>query len=187
MDVLVHSVNVRRAAPVNPSYPALPELYRRYFAAIAAKCRRIVGSPDDAADIAQEAFLRLVREPPPGLDPEAPRATLAWLYRTSTRIAIDQLRARKIRPSSRSPEELAAMNHPTPEPLEASVARSELLQLLRATPDEELEAVILCRLDGMTHDEAGAMLDRSPRTVRRHLARFDERRRTLADVPGEPA
>lgn len=166
--------------------PALPELYRRYFAAIAAKCRRIVGSPEDAADIAQEAFLRLVREPPLGVDLDAPRATLAWLYRTSTRIAIDHLRAQKIRPTSRPCEELAAMNHPTPEPLEASVARSELQKLLRQTPDEELEAVILCRLDGMTHEEAAALLDRSARTVRRHLTRFDERRGAVADVPGSP-
>ena len=161
---------------MNPSSAALPELYRRYFAAIAAKCRRIVGDADDAADIAQEAFLRFVRESP-AVDTGSPRAALAWLYRTSTRIAIDHLRARKVRPTARSPEDLAAMDHPTPEPFDASVARSELFAVLAQTPDEELEAVILCRLDGMTQDEAAAMLDLSPRTVRRHLARFDERRR----------
>ena len=59
---------------------------------------------------------------------------------------------------------------------EIADARSELQRLARETPDDELEAVVLCRLDGMTHDEAAAALSLSERTVRRHLARFDERR-----------
>jgi RNA polymerase sigma-70 factor, ECF subfamily len=132
--------------------------------------------------VAQEAFLRFVREGPSRTALDDPRATLAWLYRTSTRIAIDQLRARKLRAVSHPPEDLAEMKHATGEPLEITVARDELCLLVRETPNDELEAVVLCRLDGMTHDEAATVLSLSARTVRRHLARFDERgvRRTKA-------
>jgi len=56
---------------------------------------------------------------------------------------------------------------------DSMAARSAILALHARVPGEELEAVILCRVDGLSHPEAAEVLDVSERTVRRLLERFD--------------
>ena len=54
-------------------------------------------------------------------------------------------------------------------------ARDLLASLAGEVPEAELEVAMLARVDGMTHDEIGLVTERSGRTVRRLLAKFDER------------
>jgi RNA polymerase sigma-70 factor (ECF subfamily) len=120
-------------------------------------------APHEAEEVAQETFLRLWREP--RLRGAAAGEVSAWLYRTSTRLAIDLLRRRRV--WADAPEARVATR------TAAAEARLELDRLARSVDPEDLEVVLLVRVDGLTHAEVAELTDRSERTVRRVLSRFD--------------
>jgi RNA polymerase sigma-70 factor (ECF subfamily) len=174
--------------------PRLERFFREHFPAIRAKCARLLGPGEEAADVAQETFVRLCESGAVHLPPE-PR--LRWIYAASTRLAIDVLRRRAVGrrlglerrdagPAAHAAEggERAAQPEP-PAPDapadDALAARRALLALAGATPAEELEVAVLCRVDGLTQPEAAAVCGVSERTVRRLLGRFDAR---AAGLPG---
>jgi RNA polymerase sigma-70 factor (ECF subfamily) len=149
--------------------------YRRHFPVLREKCRRMLGDAQDAEDLAQETFVRLWQT---ALDDDDPRSISSWLYRTSTRLAIDRIRnrARKLNASSPGEEEqlqsLAASQTASDQVL---VARRELESLAESLPAQELEIALLYRLDGFTQVEIAGVLQISERTVRRALSRLEER------------
>jgi RNA polymerase sigma factor (sigma-70 family) len=104
---------------------------------------------------------------------------LAWLYRTSTRVAIDHLRQQKARhrllEAAILPSEMPALGE------EVLLFRRMLARLATAIPAEELEVVILGRLDRLTQVEIAAITGISERTVRRLLQRFDARVQPLKE------
>jgi RNA polymerase sigma-70 factor (ECF subfamily) len=159
-------------------------IYARFFAPVRAKSLRVLADPQAANDVTQEAFLRLWQwgsRPDPDA-PEGARTILAWLYRTSTRLAIDALRARRAAPIDDGAD---AVRLPCGADLaESLAARAAVAALAASANDDELHAAILCRVDGLSQPEAALVLGTSERTVRRLLARFDDRtgsiRRELA-------
>src|SRR5882757_6929694 len=72
---------------------ALDRFFEEVFPVIRAKCTRMLGDTETAADIAQETFLRLWISP---VAREPAAARLRWIYQTSTRLAIDHLRRRRL-------------------------------------------------------------------------------------------
>ena len=125
---------------------------------------------EEAQDVAQETFIRLWRA---GMA-EAPAAqAVAWMYRTSTRLAIDRLRGDKVRTAG----PVAGGEEPSANPsAEVAIHTRQLLELLaREIPPAELELAILDRLDGLTQRESAEVLGVSERTVRRGLLALDER------------
>jgi RNA polymerase sigma-70 factor, ECF subfamily len=163
---------------VSRSTPALSpqdlaRAYAQFWPPIRAKCRRLLASAE-AEDVTQETFVRLWqwRERPALGSPDAARTVLAWLYRTSTRLAIDTLRARAWHGSGTD----ALASVPCGIDLDAALAaKTAIRDIGRAATDEELEAVILSRIDGLSQPEIAGVLGISERTVRRVLQRFDER------------
>ena len=146
--------------------------YRSFVAPVRAKCRRLLGDTSAAEDATQETFLRMLRAAPELATTTDARVVLAWLYRTCTRISIDVLRERRRRPVDFASEETVTCGVDLGAALEA---RSALARIADGTPDDELAAVVLCRVDALTQPEAAAVLNISERTVRRLLERFDER------------
>jgi RNA polymerase sigma-70 factor (ECF subfamily) len=145
--------------------------YKQVFPMILAKCRRMLVDSSEAHDVAQETFTRLwaSRE----LMRDGTLLT-AWLYRTSTRIAVDRLRLR----SRQQPTDFA--ENAIPPALVSSFeertdARHVLAALWRRAPTKEMEAAILSGVDGLTHPEIAEVMGTSERTVRRLLVRFQER------------
>jgi RNA polymerase sigma-70 factor (ECF subfamily) len=134
----------------------------------------MLGDASAAEDVAQETFLRLWRSGPSlsGADagPEEARTVIAWLYRTCTRVAIDALRDRRRAVPLSPADEPSGCSADAAQALEA---RSMLARVAASLPDEELEAALLCRVDGLTHSEAAEVMGVSERTVRRLLDRFD--------------
>jgi RNA polymerase sigma-70 factor, ECF subfamily len=155
-------------------------VYGRFFAPIQAKCLRLLSTSQAADDVTQEVFLRMWqwRTRPPLDAHDAPRTILAWLYRTCTRLAIDALRERK-----RIVLDGASLNHlPCAVDIAgAAAAKAAVTALAEIAPDDELEAAILCRVDGLSQPEAGLVLGTSERSVRRLLASFDERTASLRE------
>jgi RNA polymerase sigma-70 factor (ECF subfamily) len=144
--------------------------YQRFFPPIRAKSWRLLGRSAAADDVAQEVFLRWWQSGP-ATDAET-RTVMAWLYRTCTRLSIDVLRERRRVDATELDWEQAPCGLDLAARTEAKAA---IAALVHAVPATELEAAVLCRVDGLSHMEVALVLGVSDRTVRRLLSQFDQR------------
>ncbi len=169
MDSACPSALSSAAVPAEQDEDRLESAYADCSPLIAAKCRRMLEDEAEAMDVAQETFLRLWQTARGLLD--RPDEVVPWVYRASTRLAIDRLRRRRVR------ERLAPAPLTRGADLESQVsARQRLHQLAQAGgEDDALAAAILSRLDGLEQKEIAQVLRVSERTVRRLLERFDAR------------
>jgi RNA polymerase sigma-70 factor, ECF subfamily len=143
--------------------------YRRYFQILREKCARMLRDPAEAQDVAQETFARLWIH---RADITDARAVTAWLYRTSTRLAVDSYRRSRGHESLEDePEDVGR----PPDGADRLHAVRLLERIAGRVPARELEIVILSRLDEMTQDEIAEVTGMSSRTVRRLLEKFDRR------------
>ncbi len=157
------------------SEPEVNAAYRKYFPLIREKCRRMLGDPEEAQDVAQETFVKLWKAQ---LQDQDPRRVTSWIYKAATRLAIDRMRRRKAAPAPvASGEDLEAGDEGGWEA--RTHARAELAHWASRLPAEELEVAMLSRLDRMTHPEIAEVVGVSERTVRRLLTRLEQR---LADA-----
>ncbi|MFP2912274.1 RNA polymerase sigma factor [Pyxidicoccus sp. 3LFB2] len=153
------------------------EAYQAYFPRIREKCGRMLKNPGDAEDVAQETFVRLWQA---RLQDAAPAQVMAWVYRTSTRLAVDRLR--RLRAAAEHPSDETLERMATAVSLEREIAgRDALARLMDQVPADELEVIFLHRLDRLTQPELAEVLQVSERTVRRLLRRFDERLAALRE------
>lgn len=143
--------------------------YRRYFPVIREKCRRMLNDFAEADDVAQETFVRLWRA---SLSDEDPRSVVAWIYRTSTRLAVDRMRERR---QAAGEEEAAALASLAAGSDDALATRRALKALAQRLPAGELEVLLLHRLDGLGQQEIAEVSMVSQRTVRRWLRKVEER------------
>lgn len=72
----------------------LEAVYHECAHQLTRRLERMVGSPEVAEDLRQEAFARAWRSAPPDMSAHHLRA---WLYRTASNLAIDELRRRRWR------------------------------------------------------------------------------------------
>ena len=154
----------------------LEACYRQHFPMIRAKCRRMLDDPEEARDVAQETFIRLWQKPDLLTAPVPVR--VAWMYRTCMHLAIDRLRRVKTR------LQLApvASDDAVIEPDTVIAHRRLLKQVATALSVDELEALILSRIDGLTQAEVAQVTKSSERTVRRVLSRVDVQLAALTAV-----
>jgi RNA polymerase sigma-70 factor (ECF subfamily) len=142
---------------------------------------RLTGSVADAEDAAQEAWIRLQRA---DADPvTAPLDVAAWLTTTTTRIALDQLRAAGRRKETYVgpwlPEPALAAGPPAaPRPDEAAALADELsfamMVVLEALTPAQRAAFVLHDMFGVPFDEVAAVLGRTPAGVRQLAGRARE-------------
>jgi RNA polymerase sigma-70 factor (ECF subfamily) len=145
-------------------------VYRRFFPLIRAKCRRMLADAEEAQDVAQETFARLCGA---GLMGRDARQVIAWIYRTSTRLAVDLLRQREGRPAV---DAGAVDGHRCDPGHEDALATRQLLgQYAKRLGAGDLELLIMQRLDGMSQPQIALVLGTSERTLRRRLWKLDQR------------
>jgi RNA polymerase sigma-70 factor (ECF subfamily) len=149
--------------------PSLEEVYRKFFPVIRERCRRVLSSPEEAEDVAQETFIRLWQS---GQSTRPPRDTAAWIHRTAVHLSIDRLRRRASRPVVLDEGERQGL---AAEPNEVLHHRAVLEMLARRVPPEVLEAGLLHRVDGLTQLEVAHLMGCSERTFRRMLVELDQR------------
>jgi len=150
--------------------PLLSQLYRQHHGWLLGWLRRRLGQPEPAADLAQDTFLRLLRQPAELLgELRAPRAYLStiahgllvnhWQRRD---LEAAYLEALAVQPASfhPSPEERALT-------LELLMAVDRMLQGLAERPRR---AFLLARLDGLGYAEIAAELGVSERMVKKYMA-----------------
>jgi RNA polymerase sigma-70 factor (ECF subfamily) len=141
-------------------------LYRQYFPLLLRKCQRMLGETPLAQDAAQETFTRLWQQRAALTEP---RAVVAWLYTTATRVALDRMRSPRAL-VLQAPELLDE----GPPPDRIATARRLLQRLSAHLSPEQLELLVLSRIDGLTQLEIAGLLRTSERTVRRRLAELED-------------
>jgi RNA polymerase sigma factor (sigma-70 family) len=146
---------------------AFDALIARHGPLVWSVCRSILNDRHDVEDAFQASFLILVRK---ARSLRVGESLCGWLYRVSYRVA-QEARARRarlhIRESSAVDETLVAAKR--------EHADDERLTILRREIDRLHEKyrlpIVLCRLEGMTHQEAADQLGWPPGTVGTRLAR----------------
>jgi RNA polymerase sigma-70 factor, ECF subfamily len=136
---------------------AMHELYLRYAPGVRAYVGRIVGDRDDAEDLTQQIFAKLLTQLPQYQPGRAPFR--AWVLRVARNVAIDHLRRRRSFPCEevRSPWERVD---------EAGrECRASLREALSTLPSAQRDVLLLRHLVGLSPDEVAARLGRTVKSV----------------------
>ena len=138
---------------------AAASLVRRHQQRVFGLALAIVGERSSAEDVAQEAFLRAWRHAD-GFDPRRGTGT-AWLLTITRNLALDVLRARRVRPAE--PLELLCTEIAAPDvPADLALMALETERVraaLRSLPTAQRRAVILAVFGGRTARELGEIED----------------------------
>lgn len=155
------------------------ELFDVHFQRLYRYLDRLSGEPDVAADVAQEAFVRLYRR---GALPDAPAAWLITVAMNLLRSARStRSRRRRLLTPSRGE---AAHADPPPSPEEAAIAEDERGRV-RATLDrlpERDRQLLLLQAEGYGYRDIATALELNPASVGVLLARA---RKAFREIYGE--
>ncbi len=151
-------------------------------------CFRMLGDDDEAADCAQDAFIRAYRSLA-GFRGEA--AFTTWLYRIAVNTCKNRLASSAYR-RSRSmvllegtgaddavlpPDERAASSNPTVR-FERGEREAAIQRALDELPPDEKTVAVLCDIEGRSYEETAALTDMRLGTVKSRLARARRRLRS---------
>ncbi len=159
---------------------AYRELIRRYQTPVVNLAWRITGNPDDAAEVGQETFIRVLRSLHT-YDPERPLKT--WLFKIAANLALDSIRRRKRRPVSIQDlfeeDEAPALEAVDPGPgpdqmLQTGQSRERFDELVREMP-EHYQAILFLRYrEDLAYEEIAEALGIPLGTVKVRLHRAHE-------------
>jgi RNA polymerase sigma-70 factor (ECF subfamily) len=153
-------------------------LVKEHTGKVIALAWRLVGNREEAEDLAQEAFLRLHRSLP---DFRGDSRISTWLYRTTTRLAIDHLRRERIkrklfffRQDNDAPDPVELARDPGNDPgreLQSQEAMRTLRKSLRKLSSRQQVIFSLRHYEGLPLKEIAAHLGLQTGTVKAHLHR----------------
>ena len=166
----------------NGDLDAFEELMRAHEKAVYNLALRMTGHPQDAEDMAQEAFLKAYRSLP---EFRGESKFSVWLYRIVSNVCLDYLRRQSRRPAvsltaedeegeetqwdipdeSASPERL----------LEQKLTREAVQKGLAQLPGEQRQILLLREIQGLSYEEIGQALDLEPGTVKSRIFRARKR------------
>jgi RNA polymerase sigma-70 factor (ECF subfamily) len=151
---------------------AVSELFREHNSVLVGYLRSRLGSLQEAKEIAQEAYVRLLQLHEPG----TPGLLRAYLFKTASNLAIDRLRHRRVRHRSEEQpqlfEELNTTRGESDDPAEQLLAREQadqLLGYLQELPIKCQQVMNLHRFEGISQLDVSARLGMSARMVRRYV------------------
>ncbi len=157
---------------------AFDVLVLKYEHKIVNLVMRYVRDPEQALDIAQEAFIKAYRALPRF---RGDSAFYTWLYRIAVNTAKNYLAAQRRRPTNieldlQDPEQYnlhaKLKETDTPEGVTLSQELKETLErAIAALPDDLRTAIILRELDGMSYEEIAQTMDCPVGTVRSRIFR----------------
>ena len=144
----------------------------------------LVGSPDDAMDLSQEAFARAFRARR-RLDPERP--FFAWLYQILRRLCFNFVRdrtarTRTLRDAAPWLEDRAAARRDDQAPdrhLEREETRRRVMQAIDELSEREREVLVLKEFEGLRYREIAELVGLPIGTV---MSRLYAARRRLASA-----
>ena len=153
-----------------PSSRDFSSLYRNTVAPLRRHLARILGNPNEAQDIAHDAYLKVY----PVMERQEAEKPEALLYTTARRLAFNRLKRRRIAPFASEPplDDLNASPHPGV--VQQVMARQELQQLEAAIAQlpEGCRAVLLLRkIELLSHQQIADRLGIAVSTVEKQHAR----------------
>lgn len=180
----------------NPANAEFDRLFIEHYRDIFRLVYRVVGSGEEAQDLAQEAFFRLSQQ---RFAQGKATKVRAWLFRVATNLAFNLLRGRK---RQRQREERLAREAPLihASPLDPSdeAIRKETRQAVRTIlaqmPGRDAQLLLL-RHAGLSYQELAEALDVAPGSVGTMIARAEtafsarwseQQRHGLASMKGVP-
>ena len=145
--------------------------FQEHYADLLRFLVRRMGNAEQAADVAQDTYLRLVVT---GDTPSDIRDPRAYLFRVAGNLAIDVLRRDARRAAvTGTDEEAESIPDPAPAPEGALLARERIRLLdsaLRELPPNARQALLLSRMDSLTHAQIAARLGVSESMVAKYIA-----------------
>ena len=153
---------------------------------------RMLGDSLLAEDVTQDAFLALYRH----LHSVPENAMRPWLYRVARNLCLDILRRRKFKlrlfrdvsPDDElelTPEDIGA-NRPE-DAAHSREAQEAIEQAIQSLPEKFREAFLLCEIQGLSYEEAAAIMGCPVKTVSTRLFRARQRFRAavsnLIEIP----
>lgn len=155
-----------KSASTESAHAALAALVERHGPMVFRVCRDILRDTDDAQDAFQATFLVLVRK---ASKVRRPDSVGSWLHGVATRISMKaRTESARRRAHERRKGELMIDRRRAAEGGDVDPALHEELVRL---PEKYRAPLVLCYLEGLTHDEAAAHLGWPVGTVRGRLAR----------------
>lgn len=155
------------------------EVYREFHPKIIPYLSRLAG-PDEAEDIAQEAFEKISI----GLGEFREESKLStWIYRIATNTAIDRLRSAAYKQSTMQKDLEDAEGHEAqsdwlahkPDPSDRTVIRKEMsecvIEFIDNLPEDYRTVIVLSELEGFANKEIADILDISLENTKARLHR----------------
>ena len=146
-------------------------LFNKYRGALLRHVERFTRSPEDAADIVQDTYLRVMhRISIARFDAE----TRAYLFQTATNLARDHHRRqlfRSHRSLEEAPDDSLQASEPTPEQRLAAGQIGEALgRAIAAMPTGTRQVFLLARVQDLPYEQIATRLGVGRRTVERRMA-----------------
>lgn len=148
---------------------SVADLFRSHNQALVRFLVLRLQSVQEAREVAQEAYVRLLQLDKPALG----NFMRAYLFRIASNIAVDRLRRRKSESRVASRELFDELDyHEEPERRTAAAQELEVIQdCLDELPENCRDAFVMHRLEGLSVDDIAERLNVTGRMVRHHLQR----------------
>jgi RNA polymerase sigma-70 factor (ECF subfamily) len=146
------------------SEEAWARIYDEHYVKMFNYCYIRTGNPAVAEDLASDVFLEALR----GIHRYRYRGApiSAWLYRIAHNITADFLRGRKRRPTVPLEDEFPYSQLQSADGADGSAIRLDLDVAIRQLTDDQQQVILLRFFQGLSHEEAAAVMQRSPGAVR---------------------
>ncbi len=166
---------------------AFAEVHRALYPRLLAFLTRMSGSASLADDLVQETFLRLHRARG---NFASGGAALPWAYAIARNVCIDHTRSAKLRrterlPSDPGPEMGLHASENAESAAIANQAARVVERVLASLPASQREAFVLLRYEGLSVNDAAAILGATPTAVKlRAFRAYEALREALAQKGG---
>lgn len=143
-------------------------LYREQADRIYALCLRMSGNSERAAELTQEAFVRVWR----GFDQIPDEDPGGWVWRIARNTVLNALRAdRRLRARLEFVSELSTRESPATPRTPLPVRQMDLSAGISRLPPKARAVFVLHDIEGYSHDEIATMMGVATATVRGQLHR----------------
>ncbi len=166
-------VLITRDTPSDQPSNAFEAIFRQHWSRVCALLTRLVGDPDEAEDLALEAFWRLYHQDLANGEQHVG----GWLYRVATNLGYNALRDRRRRKqyeeeAARQDLEISSQPGPASE-AESAVERQNVRRALSEMKPRSAQILIL-RHSGLSYTEIAEALSISKGSVGTLLARAEQ-------------
>ncbi|HEY0239131.1 MAG TPA: RNA polymerase sigma factor SigM [Friedmanniella sp.] len=159
-------------AHVDGDATAFTTLVERHQDRLWAVALRVMGSPDDAADALQDAYVAAFRRAGTF---RGDALVTTWLHRVVVNACLDRLRRAKVRAADPLPDDLDRVGvlgaGPAPDAVEEQERHDVVMAALATLNPDQRAALVLVDMHGYPVEEAARVLGCAPGTVKSRCAR----------------